>query len=265
MEDIFKIIYDLSKNKNVLDYRSIEKILDILVSKKNLNEYIHNINVQSVRSNGLASYSIDTKKIIVYSNTIDRLKNSIEHQIVLTDDFVKKIYINFLILRVILHEVEHANQQKMLNNYDFNSLETLIIKLSYLIVMNKNNLDVLYECSPEERFADIKSICEVSSLINYLNTKNVILDELLELEELRSFLRGYHYKNSHLEIPIIKYFSIGKKENVLNLFDLSLDNKLRERLYYGFPITVSEYCDNMEKLLMTTNKYFLNKILIKRK
>lgn len=72
MENILEIIYNLSINNNLLNIYKIDKILEILIDKKNLNEYILNIDVQQIRSNNLASYSNYYKKIIIYSNVIKK-------------------------------------------------------------------------------------------------------------------------------------------------------------------------------------------------
>ena len=53
-------------------------------------------------------------------------------------------------MQIILHEVEHANQNKIA--YNNNSLEALILRLSYLV--NNRYDEELYEICPEERLAE---------------------------------------------------------------------------------------------------------------
>ena len=69
--------------------------------------------------------------------------------------YLKRHYTkNLSILQILLHEVEHANQQKIA--YHDNTLEALIIRLSYLV---NNGYDKnLYEYCPEERLAEIKKL-----------------------------------------------------------------------------------------------------------
>lgn len=62
MESILKIIYDKTIDNKILDLKDIEKILEILVFEKRLNDYILNISIQQIRGNNLASYSTYTKK-----------------------------------------------------------------------------------------------------------------------------------------------------------------------------------------------------------
>ena len=67
MENILKIIYDKSIKNETLSIKEIDKIIEILVIEKNLNDYILNINFQSIRGNNLASYSYSSKTIFIYT------------------------------------------------------------------------------------------------------------------------------------------------------------------------------------------------------
>ena len=104
MENIFKIIYDKTKNKSVLSQKDLEKILNLTIVDKRLNEFVNSVDFQSLRSNGLASYSIDTRRITIYLDTIEKLKSNIEHKLLISDDFERFFYINLLILQIILHK-----------------------------------------------------------------------------------------------------------------------------------------------------------------
>ena len=78
MENILRIIYDKTINNKILSLKDIEKILELLVIQKCLNEYILNINVQQIRSNNLASYSNYTKEITIYTEMIEQMVKDIE-------------------------------------------------------------------------------------------------------------------------------------------------------------------------------------------
>ena len=64
-----------------------------------------------------------------------------------------------------------------------------------------------------------------------------------------------HYKNNFVTIPIVEYFTLGNKENLLEAFYLSnsvLDNyTLDDRYKYGFPISNIEYGTSMKKLVLS--------------
>ena len=116
MESILKIIYDKTVDNKTLDLKDIEKILEVLVVEKRLNDYILNINVQQIRGNNLASYSTYTKKITIYTEMISQMVKDIGKNILNVNEFEEMLYKNLLILQTLLHEVEHANQQKIAYN-----------------------------------------------------------------------------------------------------------------------------------------------------
>lgn len=259
MENILKIIYDKSINNKVLELKDIDKILELLVVNKCLNDYILNINIQPIRSNNLASYSSYTKNITIYTKVIEQMIKNIEKNILIASDLEISMYKNLSILQVLLHEVEHANQQKIA--YNENSLEALIIRMSYLI--HGAYGEKLYEFCPEERFAEIKSFEDLLLMINYLNKKLNNLSEILNTEKLQRLLRGYHYINGCIDAPLITYFTIGKRADLLNCFDLNTD-LLNERMKFGFPISIDEYGISMRTLVLSLNQNFKNKINIQK-
>ncbi len=259
MENILKIIYDKTNTNEILNLKDIEKILELLVVEKCLNEYILNIDVQLIRSNSLASYSNCTKKITIYTKTIDQMVKDIDNNILNVNKFETTLYKNLSILQILLHEIEHANQQKIA--YHNNTLEALIIRLSYLV--NNGYDEKLYEFCPEERLAEIKSFEEIKTMISYINNKLNLLPNIIETEKLKRQLRGYHYKNNFVTVPIVEYFTLGNKEKLLESFDLSnsvSNYTLNDRYKYGFPISNIEYGTSMKKLVLSLQKNFNNRI-----
>ena len=73
------------------------------------------------------------------------------------------------------------------------------------------------------------------------------------MEKLKRQLRGYHYKNNFVTIPIVEYFTLGNKENLLEAFDLLnsvLDNyTLDDRYRYGFPAKIYSASYQQVKIL----------------
>ena len=263
MLNILQIIYDRSINNKIINIKDIEKILELLIVHKSLNDYILNINIQPIRSNNLASYSTYDKIITVYIKTIEIMIENIENNILINNKFEKTLYENLLILQIILHEVEHANQQKIVQCE--NNIEAFIIRLSNLVEDRYEG--ILYEYCPEERLAEIKSFDELIKITKILNKNLLVLSELLSTERLKRLLRAYHYKDFSINVPIIDYFTIGKKIKVLNAFEFN-DNiyelfSLDERFKYGFPISNDEYGTSMKKLILFLNKNFNNRVKIK--
>lgn len=263
MENILKIIYDKSFNKNTLNINDIEKILELLIINKNLNDYILSINIQPIKSDILASYSNYTQNITLYTEMIEYMIKNIDKNTLITNDFEKILYKNLCIFQILLHEVEHANQQKIA--YNENSLEAFILRASFLI---KNAYEEeLYEYCPEERLAEIKSYEELMLCIKYLNKKPNQLSEILQTEELQRLLRGYHYKNNCIECPLITYFSLSERADILEDFDiLNIQsnnlfnvNNLKDKMKFGFPISINQYGQTMNKLVLSLNKNFKNR------
>ncbi len=257
METILKIIYDRSIKNKILNIKDIDEILGLLVINKCLNDYVLNISIQPIRSNNLASYSNYTKKITIYPEAIEQMIKNIEKNILIASDFKITMYKNLSILQVLLHEVEHANQQKIA--YTENSLEALIIRMSYLV--HDGYSEKLYEYCSEERLAEIKSFEDLLLMINYLNKKLNNLPEILNTEKLQRLLRGYHYVNGFVGAPLNTYFTIGNRADLLNCFSLNTE-LLDERMKFGFPISIDEYGISMSNLVLSLNKNFKNRINI---
>lgn len=269
MENILKIIYDKSINNKIIDINDIDKILELLINKKQLNNYILSIDVQQIRSNNLASYSNYSKKITVYPYTIELMLDNIESNILNVSDFEKILYKNLSLLQVVLHEIEHANQEKKL--YVENTLESFILRMAYTV--DNSYFESLYEYSPQERFAEIKSYKEVIFLISYIKNKLDKLPFILEMDKLQRFLRGYHYNQGKVNSPLITFFKQGNKELILKSFDWYKNNSfdkvyiqynLEERFNYGFPISLDEYSNSMENLVLSLNDNFSNRTNFKR-
>lgn len=258
-----KIIFDKTSRNKLISIEDIDKILEILVNAKSLNSYISNIIIDDIRSNSIASYSSYTKNITISTCRIDQLANNIDSNILRVDNFEKLLYINLSIVQILLHEIEHAKQQKIA--YSENSLESLILRLSFLI--NNGYDDMLYEFCPEERMAEINSYEEVISIYNRLNYKQNTLSEILYYEKLKRCLRGYHYKNSLINIPTKDYFALGNRPDLADVFDFSMELEkytLYERFRYGFQITTDEYSNYMKELVLSLNNNFVNKVNIKK-
>ena len=269
MENIFRIIYDLSINHKYIDVKDLSKILEILVDEKELNKYILNIDVQQIRSNNLASYSNYEKKITVYSNIVDKMVKDIICFIKTDNELVVSLYVNLRILQVLLHEVEHANQEKII--YD-NSLESFILRISQMVVEKKQ----VYDLMPSERFAEIKSFQDILILLNY-NINNSQIESLIKNDYIQRKINGYHYCNSELVSPIVSYFTEGNAQRLLLSFEwYSNDNNkmvdmvnkqygLEKCLFYGFPIYADDYVYIMRDVINDLNLNFTNKVLIRKK
>ncbi len=272
MENILKIIYDKSIENKIIDLKDIEKILELLIIDKCLDDYITNIDIKPIISDNLASYSTTAKNIIIYTGTLELMIKNIEKNLLIESDIEKNLYKNLSILQILLHEVEHANQERI--SYTENSLESFVIRISYLVSNYNENL---YEYCPKERLAEIKSFEEILSLIMIINDKLEKLLKIIENEKLLRLLRGYHYSKFLVNCPFITYFKLGNKEEILKSFDWHSDIQentvsqvsniydLNLRMKFGFPITLNEYGESMKNLILSLNNNFNNRTNIKLK
>lgn len=258
MEYILKIIYDNSVNNKILSLKDIDKIMSLIINEKKLNSFILGSNVKLIRSKNLASYSIQSKKITIYLNTVEILINNIEKNIQNLSERQIYFYENLSLLQILLHEIEHANQEKIA--YTENSFEALLIRMTKLVNLYDEE-DLYYSCCPTERLAEIKTYNEIINISKSIGMIDVTLSELLSAEKVFRQLKGYHFNNETINVPIVDYFNYGGRKDIINIF--AINNKfidLEERYKYGFPISKEEYGESLKKMVLTFDKNFKNRI-----
>ena len=89
------------------------------------------------------------------------------------------------------------------------------------------------------------------------------LSKILDMEKLKRLLRGYHYTNNSINVPINNYLISGNKTELLSHIERLYNNinySLSDRLKYGFPINNNEYKNLMKKLVLSLSKNFDSKI-----
>lgn len=271
MESVLKIVYNYSINSKILDIKSIDKIIELLININELNFYISNMQLTQENNKKLASYCNYTKTIIINCNTIEYMLKNIEENLLISKYFEKIFYKNIAILQVILHELEHAYQEKII--YTENSLEAFLLRIS--LHVNNEFREKLYDICIEERLAEINSFEKINSMIYPLHSDLPELYDALQIDKLQRLLRGYHYiSGEFIESPLINYMKKTNNSIILNVFDwynndqkMCLDSvsakyKIGDRYKYGFPVELEEYAVSMKKLLLSSNRRFKNKILI---
>lgn len=111
-----------------------------MVNSKNIGEYIKDASIEETDINEfddeivLAAYHPNKKIIKVYSNTIKIMLEMQDKYQGLFNGVEQIFYKNILITQVILHELEHANQRRIIDRE--NTLESKILRISV------TNLDV---------------------------------------------------------------------------------------------------------------------------
>ena len=254
MDRIIEIVYIDSYNNKILSIEKIEKILELLVSQKELENYIYNMSVCDTNLDVLGSYSYDLKSITLFKNRINSMINFIDNMVVNLSDFEVMLYKNLRILQSLLHEVEHAYQYKI--SFVQNSLEAFILRLSYMV---DNRYDgKLYELCPEERLAEIKSYYEIEEYLRYLDDNIGDINNIIKNKRWEKLFMGYHVRDTKINTPIIEFLNIGGRSDLIEVLDFKLDMPLEERLKYGFPISDLEYRIPMRQIVYSLKNNFRN-------
>lgn len=262
MDNILKILYDTSYRHQLLNFNNLETLTELFINIKHLNSYVKNIEFNNTLNDNLALYSNESKSIVIFVNTIYKMIEDIEKEVLLIDNLEMAFYKNLCLLQIILHELEHAYQSKIA--YETESLYSLIIRLSYSVDNAYN--DSLYEFCSEERLAEINSFNEIITIKNNLNINFELLSEILKFEYKKRQIRGYHLKNDLVTVPIIHFFTSAKRKDLLNFFDLSdvFDKyNFNDRMLYGFPISKSEYGNIMKDVLNSYQNNYYKRIIVK--
>lgn len=272
---IAKLLLDYSYNGKLINQSYINKLIEIVVKGKSLEDYVHNFVVaeSSEDKSDYANYRPDSKTISLY---LDGFSEYIESEIKYIALFPKSdrcLYKNLITTQTILHELEHAEQQKIIDTSD--TLEASILRLcefedrpdiEILVSLGKISINEansylnkkytnyqriyneLYLYAPHERLAEIKSYQTIINILKYIKyTQRLVNYE--KLNKLEKLLRGYNSTYS----PTITYLEKQDRRNDLEKFDWYSESKaetirlskekysLSDRLKYGLPIDKEEH------------------------
>lgn len=143
--EILKLFYDYSINGKLVDPNFIDKLIEIVVSNKKLNDYIRTVEFtnrldKSDYAVQCASYSYSSKKILIDYESIQQfMVNEIQCYGHLFIPFEQIMFNNLTIVQIILHELEHAYQYKQADDKNDNSLENKIIHACFRVNLALQN------------------------------------------------------------------------------------------------------------------------------
>ncbi len=262
-----KFIYDSYKRKSPIDENFVAKIVEIVASARELNDYIKDIAFGSFSSAKVAVYKNQT--LTIYLNTmLEYINRKISDNLQERD----KTFLSYLILvRAIAHEVEHAMQQKYkdLNNSDIKSVllracdtysdkydqmesssqkSSIILLTPILDYFKKRKAEFYNETylknwnySPKEKMAELKGLFtalkvgdtfEKERLYDFSNIKGIIEHEINTM-----VFYGYDKVSSPADY-YLKQLKLHKAR--LEVARLSENLSLEERLELGLQITPEE-------------------------
>lgn len=268
LSNLLNLVMSYTKKLEIIDMTLIYKIIDLISDNLGLRELIKDIIVdEDLAKNRISSYNCKTKELYInYKKILKYCVDTIQHR-KLYDNLEEKIMeINLAILKIVLHELEHVNQIKKLNEQNC-TLENALLKISCEPFINSNeNLSIqenayLYDLKkylmtsrgycvdPAERFAFIKASDVVNSLTDKLDSRSPV--KIYSERDLnRELLSGYMELDDYVISPTNEFLSEQTKiladnhlqRDYLELYDLmEQDYSLKRRLYYGLSITVKEY------------------------
>lgn len=280
-EKICDLIYRYSVNERIIDKDGLEELINIFKAEKVLENYIKGFTIieheSLIEPGAVASYGPFSRTISVYQKSMNRGIEKVNKKGNFSSQFEKIFYINMLIVQIMLHELEHANQKKTIDNEK--SLESDILKFSlseknirlgmrlidmgysveevaiYTVVKSSNSpfpRNFSYFLDPQERLAEIKSYQLLLQAIEPI--KDGITDAFSkeEYKFLKRLMSGYDRKLC----PLFNYAIATDNRESLKTFPwwdrnyrLTTENvkkfySLEDRLKYGLPIDLKEqeYC-----------------------
>lgn len=296
--EILKLIYDYSIKGKLVDSKFIDKLIEIVVSKKSLNDYVRNVrftNKLDKNNNGVscATYSPLTMEVLLDYESMQIVMENRSYYEPLFGGLEQIMFRNLTITQIILHELEHAYQNKQADNNMDNSIERKMINASFMleqamknpkfltailkgeipskevliyILQNRELYKQYYELNPTERLAQINSF---RIIVNSIEPIKKYIPNLYEFENaslVEEMLSGYSESWYQGICPTQVYLFGTRQNKVWSEFDfydhdpsqliknVSHEYSLARRLQLGLPISCDEY-DTTNGWLQSTNKF----------
>ena len=246
----------LEYSDSIVSEKYIEKLIDTVVRKKGLQDYLINYEIDKNNTGRTqAKYNPRAKTIILYPNSKAEKHNYYDMICALTlTNREYKLYTYSTISQMILHELEHANQERI--KYREDSLESKILRLSdfdydrippipksYIqefIKKNKKlskeefaeaymNMTDEYEEKCLEKYMKIyhkNYSCAPNERLAEIKSINEIIEalDLIDSDKVMQFMIISKYESmrsgyTESYSPTIKYFEAQGKKEELKSFD----------------------------------------------
>ena len=282
-----RLLYDYSINRKTVDENYIYKVIDIVIAGRGLAQYVSKYEIiresQTVFAGEEEGYQVafydPNKQSITLSlegitKAIEESKDIFIH--LFPSTLEKYLYINFIVTQTILHELEHANQSRLMN--EFNGMEPRILRatvplkmekkaasklvgskeisfdeakkyIEYLVLEAQKKYHALYTYAPEERLAEIRSNQQLIDALNILKGQANKIISFSYANIFENMLRGY---DDYIISPTVHYLKEMGNEKDLKQFDWYDEDETRailkskqkynpmDRMVYGLPATFDE-------------------------
>ena len=271
------------KNTNKIDNKFVYELLELLIDKRKLNDYVKEFlsyDSYSYRELGYGAYFPNSYSIDIYlANIIEEYKKDYQNY----NSYYRKLLYLYQVLIVCFHEVEHANQVKLCRENNSN-IETLILRnsMKYLprkefemllinkgynafevsdLIEIKDNLeydqDKYYYINPSERLANLKSsFISICSLVDYFEEYPSLKYEAYYYM-FDNLYKGYNEYNNPTEIFIKKYDKMNQLELIKTKTEILT---YLEKCSYGLKLNNKE-----KRKLKEKRDYLANKVLLYKK
>lgn len=220
MEQITRLVYDLSKSGHIADEKVIEKCFEFFSDKYMLDKYLKNIVISNFKTNSLAYYSPDTKTIYINFCKMIYALGLESKQYKYIDIYEDKIMmINLYIVKIIAHEIEHVLQEIKING-EISTIESDILSAAntHEKYLKENGIykGILYYANPIERQAELKSLKNILQIANEINSLNVI--KMIKNEYITKIISDYNFEGQQNRYPYQVFFD--KKLNMEYIFNI---------------------------------------------
>ena len=262
MENILDLLYEYSKKGKRFDKNFMVQVIKIMIREKDLSDYIKRTRFQELSSykinhegkNTPMAYDTYTKEVLLDKHNIVLFQKTIEN-LVQVKGFEQTLSINDMGIQALLHEVEHANQQKksIIINEEFENLLLGVScyvdneffkesKLSQLLMLKKGiylnpqlyhhlglqqQLNIKFQSStPIERMANIHATQEVIAMLTQISKREHIetVVSLFALLLAKFQINGYNYNEGIITSPTKEFLEEIRKLNITGMDTLFTEN-----------------------------------------
>lgn len=250
--EILELVFDYSIKGKLADNQFVDKIIEIVVKKRNLNDYVRDVifTTEQEGSNDFrttASYNHLTRRIRVnYKNILINMEY-FEYCKELFNSLEQIMVRNFKIAQIILHELEHALQTNQADGKNGDSVELKLINASLrlaLAIKNPNFLvaqgldkeislqefriycererklyEKYYDFNPAERMAEINSLNTIILSLEPIKKAVFSLYGFECIVLFKTMLNAYQLSKKYGICPTQVYLEGTRRGNVWTEFD----------------------------------------------
>lgn len=238
----------------VLDNEYRDKYVDEEVLRWIFDEVVDYLDIREHVCNGFefggespmllagGGYDSINKKIQFFDMSLPMAKNEVHNQMKI-EGHNSIIAANILMINTLLHELEHVNQKKKMNEDTYEG---------YMLRLGEGNRETIgtYDFIPSERFAENIAVMQTQVILNNMGIIIPEIDEYMEKRRNHWIISGYVDEVNHCMVyPLKRYVEAhGLGESNMSLDEaIQTYPELDDRLFYGLPISDEEYMLVREK------------------